>query len=159
MGYTLHYRPQHVQRINEHLQAISGPGAQRFGRAVVKALTDGNRDDRLRGVDRRGQPLTPLKSERKGRYSGATGKPLVPFGELSRAISQFFARVARTAAGWRLTAGFEGEGAEILGHHAAGAGHNPVRDVFGVSPKTWSAVRTLFSDFAAGVFRQRGNRG
>lgn len=159
MPFKLYYRPQHLQRVNEHLQAISGPGAQRFGEACARAITEGNRDDRLRGVDRRGRAMTPLKSERTGRYAGATGPPLAPFGERSRSIALFFARITRKAAGWTLTAGFSGEGAEVLGHHAAGAGPNPVRDVFGVSPKTWSIVLGLFKDFAAGIFRQRGYRG
>lgn len=163
MGFTLNYRPQHTARINEHLAALSGPGAQRFGQAVAKALTDGNRDDRLRGVDRRGRALTPLKSPRKGQYAGATGPPLAPFGEQSRSIALFFARITRKASGWTLSAGFSGAisrgGAEVLGHHAAGAGRLPVRDVFGVSPKTWSTVLGLFRDFAQGVFRARGYRG
>jgi hypothetical protein len=159
VSFTLHYRPQHAARINEHLQAISGPGAQRFGQAVSKALTEGNRDDRLRGVDRRGRTLKELKWPRKGKYAGATGPPLAPFGEASRSIALYFARVTRRAAGWTLTAGFSGPGAEILGHHAAGAPPNPVRDVFGVTPRTWAVVLGLFKDFAAGVFRARGYRG
>jgi hypothetical protein len=159
MMFTLNYRPQHAQRINEHLAAISGPGAQRFGQALSKALTEGNREDRLRGVDRRGRPLQPLKTQRKGKYAGATGPPLAPFGERSRSIALYFARIARKSSGWTLTAGFSGAGAEVLGHHAAGARPNPVRDVFGVSPRTWSTVLDLFRDFAAGAFRTRGYRG
>lgn len=156
MGFTLHYRPRHLERINRQLEAISGPGSGRFADACEAALKRGNRDDRLRGVDRRGRPLVPLKSGRKGRYAGAKGPPLAPFGEASRSISQFFVRVTRRRAGWTMTAGFSGEGAEILGFHATGSGPNPVRDVFGVSPATHATLRKLFREFAAGAFRPRG---
>ncbi len=68
----------------ERMQALSDlPRSRAFQRhreAIGRLVVDGNRQGLLAGTDKMGKPLARLKSTRKGKYKGATGPPLVPFG-------------------------------------------------------------------------------
>lgn len=131
-------------------------------RDVAQLIVEGNRIDRLLGIDPSGQPLRPTQV-RVGRYEGASGPPLAPFGEASASIAAFYARSQTSVFGWTVTAGFNGPMGQILKYHAegkAGLGH-PItragqlvgfkgipgrvtgirRDVMGVSRRTMEEVR------------------
>jgi hypothetical protein len=137
---------------------------RRTAEDVAQLLVEGNRIDRLRGIDPDGKPLQPVRV-RVGAYAGATGPPLAPFGEASSSIAAFYARHTTSRDGWTVTAGFQGPMAPILKYHAegkSGTGH-PItvggklvgfkgikgattgirRDVFGVGRKTLEEVTYL----------------
>jgi hypothetical protein len=79
----------------------------------------------------------------------------VPFGLSSRAISTFYARVTgQFIGGFRIVAGFQGPGVEILAYHAegrSGTGRRGqvtgiVRDVFGFSDRTRQSLIALLRE-------------
>jgi hypothetical protein len=155
MAFTVHHLPRHAQRINEHLQAIKGPGAARFAQAASKVLIDGNRADRLARLDRHGRIMP---SRKRPNPPGRRGPVMSPRYTKSYTIANYFAKITRKAVGWVLVAGVRD--AEWLGHHAAGRVRGaPVRDVLGTTPKVHAALRRLFREFAQGQFKARGYRG
>lgn len=171
----LQYRSAHAKVVEDLLNAQRA-NSRLLARQCEAILTEGNRIDRLRGMDRTGKALRPWRW-RVGRYERATGPALAPFGELSRAISSFFAEATKAAGGWTLTAGFRGKGVEFLGYHAAGKSGKGVpirhdgkvvgfrgvrgrstgivRDVFGVSPGTYRSLQDEFKAFARDTFARR----
>ncbi len=153
--FTINHLPKHRQWLERHLAEVQGPGAGRLARAVEKTLIEGNRQDRLRGVDRFGRPLAALRAERKGKYAGAIGKPLDPFDESSDCVAGFFARLAKNQNGWILKLGIASEKAYIFVFHALGTVRGaPRRDILGVTPRTKAAVRAVFRDWARGLFQK-----
>lgn len=148
------YSANATKRLDNFMANVKGPGAMRFGQAVAKDVDVGNRDDRLRNVDRHGKTLPPRKHPRE---DGANGPVLAPHGDASRSITTFRARVVRTAAGWVLSAGF---GFIPLAYHAKGMVKGaPVRDLMGISPKTWAKINKRKREWIAGLFRKSGYRG
>ena len=170
----LQHRPAHLARLNEIVEAGKrfGPAWKAEARQIV---VEGNTIDRLRGVDRSGRSLVPWRW-RVGRYEGKTGPTLAPNGLLSRSVTTFFAE-------WRgdvMSAGFRGEGVEILAYHAAGksgrgipierdgkvvgfrgikgATTGIVRDVFGVSPRTRKDLIDRYREMASRTFAARAGR-
>lgn len=98
----------------------SAPAMSRAAaKEVAELIREGNRIDRLRGVNPDGQSLRPV-TVRIRRYEGASGPPLAPFGESSRSITQFYAREQSSDFGWTVTAGYRGNIARILRWHAEG---------------------------------------
>lgn len=173
------YRARHAQVLEDLLNAQRG-NSRELARSCQQILWEGNRADRLRGVDRTGKRLVPWRWRLK-KYKGARGPTLAPFGEASRAISGFFADARKAAGGWTVTAGFRGPGVEILGYHAEGKSgkgkllHDKktgepyfvgvkgrttgiVRDVFGVSPATYRDLRDEFRRMAGDTFARRAYR-
>lgn len=140
----IEYRPVHQDRIKALITEI-GRVDDRFLASVQETLIEGNRRDRLEGVDRTGRPLIPWKV-RRGKYAGRKGPTLAPFGRNSRSVTTFYA----DRRGTTITAGFRGNRVEILAYHAAGkAGTGRkgqvtgiVRDIMGVSPRTINAIRS-----------------
>lgn len=173
------YRRAHQARLQELLNAGGGSRSRAFAAQVEQVLIEGNRIDRLRGVDRTGEPLEPWK-HRVGQYEDAPGPTLAPFGESSRSITSHYTDVRHTSNGWTLSAGFRGPGVEILAYHAAGKAGCGVpierdgkiigfrgikgcttgimRDIFGVSPATRRDIITLFREHAKNTFRARVGR-
>lgn len=140
------HRPVHAARLNQVVAQLDLAN-RRFRSEAPQLLRDGNSIDRMAGRDANGRALVPWRV-RRGKYRGATGPTLAPFGLLSRSIRSFYAE-------WRgqvLAAGFRGPGVEILAYHAlgrAGTGRKGqvtgiVRDVLGVSPQTIQALRDEF---------------
>ncbi len=167
-----------LERTDTHLarlsQIVGGVKRveKRFKAEAVQILVEGNRIDRLAGLDARGRPLRPVKY-RVGRYEGASGPPLAPFRESSWSVRGFFAE-------WRgnvLAAFFRGEGIEFLAYHAAGksgkgrpvvkdgkivgfrgikgATTGIVRDVFGVSARTRRDLVARFRELHRETFAGR----
>jgi hypothetical protein len=151
---------QRLETVIAEMPALS----RRAADEVAQVLREGNRIDRLRGIDADGRPLVPV-GERFGAYAGAGGPPLAPWFDASGSIQSFFADVAPSRNGWTITAGFRGPIAQILRWHAegkSGVGH-PItrggvivgfrgipgrvsgiyRDIFGVSDRTLSSVREV----------------
>lgn len=156
----IHGDVQYEGKARRSMEALiaAGPALTRVAaREVADVVVEGNRIDRLAGIDASGRPLPSVKV-RIGRYSGASGPPLVPFGQASAAIAQFYANPVATRDGFTVVAGFRGNKAQILRYHAegrSGSGRPIVkggklvgfrgikgrvtgvrRDVFGVSPRT-----------------------
>lgn len=155
------YEPRHAKALEALLR--EAPRYNREGaRAVAQAIREANRIERLAGRDAAGFPLRPVDF-RVGPYASASGPPLAPFGEASRAISAFYAEESVTPDGFTLSAGYRGPFARILKYHADGkAGRGfPVRrdgrvvafrgipgattgirrDVFGLGPRAREGVR------------------
>jgi hypothetical protein len=146
-------RLEHVHRpsaaLARHLAIATGRGSGAFMQRLATAVTDDNREARLRGVDRLGRPLAPLRSARKGKYRGATGPPLAPFGASSQVVTRFKVATSITSNGGRLRAGWDGP--PYLGYHFVGAGHNPVRDLAGITPAGWRGkVIPIVREFVRG---------
>jgi hypothetical protein len=153
----IYHLSKHAARINELLAGVRGEGSGRLADAIERTLKEGNRDDRLRGVDRLGRALAPRKHPRP---DGANGPALAPHGAASRSVTTYFARVTRKRDGWSLAAGFDGP--FWLALHAQGRGrYGPVavRDLLGTAPMVLNRVKALFRDWAAGLFQQTGYRG
>jgi hypothetical protein len=171
-----------LSAINNKLAFISGQGSRNLAQNLAAALVLGNEHDRLRGLNQYGQPQTPVKP-RRGRYKGASGPPLAPFGAASRVVTQFRARVKGSrppytiAAGWEavvsasgfpflvaLSEGVRGKprGKTKLagGYHRiraklAGGWRIPPRPIFGISPNTWQLVREQIAEFKAAYRKVR----
>jgi hypothetical protein len=141
--------------LERHLATAKGRGAAGLMAQLSTAVTEDNRAARLRGVDRYGVPLAPLRSERKGKYKGKTGPPLAPSGAASRVVTHFRVQTSRTAAGWVLLAGWDdvvsARGVPFLPFHLQGKGRNPVRNIGGITPQGWrSAILPIFHAFTRG---------
>lgn len=146
-------------RLDARLEVIKGRGSESFMDQAEALIKQGNADDRLRGVDRYGRPLVPLKSARKGRYKGATGPPLAPFGSSSRVVSRFVTRRGRRGGDRFVEAGWSDvlskQGRPFLQFHIRGSSPMPRRDIAGLSPQTWARIRDAFRRWASGAFRRR----
>lgn len=161
-----YYTSQAISLLNGYLNRLRGEGAADCARDVAAIVRAGNRRARLGGIDKDGRSLTPLKSERTGKYRGASGPPLAPFGERSRIIANFYA-IPRSApgGGWEITAGWRnvlsdpprGRGLSgflrrtisratgsgrvpFLAYHFAGTPPMPRRDCAGIDPTTRAEV-------------------
>jgi hypothetical protein len=121
-----------------------------------------------------GQPQTPVKV-RTGKYRGASGPPIAPFGAASRVVTHFRARVKGSRPPYTIAAGWEGvvskKGVPFLpfldqgvrgkpkgktklarGFHRvkaklAGSWLIPPRPIFGISPNTWVLIREQINEF------------
>lgn len=152
------YTPAHLKRLDA-ITAAAKANSRALREEVRQVIWEGNRLDRLQGVDARGKKLPRVKP-RTGRYAGATGEPMVPFNEASRAIAAFYTDDRVQGEGFIVSAGFRGPGVEILAYHAegrAGTGRKGqvtgiVRDVFGVSERTRKAVIEVFREHARMTF-------
>ncbi len=103
---------------------------QRAGEIAV----DVKRKSLARGLDRFGRRLKPIKARRP---DGAKGPPLTPHaaGSRTRRLLAFAVAKAHLTLYWRSGWG------KILGYHAEGAGHLPVRDVIGLSKADERTIR------------------
>lgn len=94
--FTVYYQGAALERTQTLLKKLtSRQDSDWLAADLTKVIIEGNRRDRLAGVDKNGVPLVALMSVRRGKYSGATGPPLAPFRERSRVITNFFAKIAR----------------------------------------------------------------
>ena len=156
---NVYYKPRALKTLDAKLEFINGRGSRKLAVDLAAAVELGNEHDRLAGVDRYGRTIAKLRSKRKGRYAGATGKPLVPFGVASRAIAAFQAVVkgsrppCRILAGWRDVVSKSGY--PFLVAHDEGRGRNPIRAIFGISPNTWQLIRSRIAEFKAGFKKAR----
>lgn len=157
------YEPRHAKALEALLR--EAPRMNREGaKQVAQAIREANRIERLAGRDAAGFPLRPV-SFRVGPYASASGSPLAPFGEASRAISAFYVEESATADGFTVAAGYRGPFARILKYHADGKSGRgwPIRrdgrvvafrgipgattgirrDVFGLGPQAREGVREV----------------
>lgn len=149
------YDPKAAARIRKQIDYVQGPGTQRLAESIASALVEGNRHDRVSGLDADGAPLSPLRSRRKGEYAGKSGQPLAPSGASSRVVANFRATVRRQGKGWRILAGWVGvvssRGVHFLRSHDRGSGRLPRRHIFGASPRTMERIRKLVRDWKSTV--------
>jgi hypothetical protein len=160
------YTSNAIEHLNGYLSRLRGEGARECARDIAAIVRAGNRRARLAGTDKDGRPMAPLRSARKGKYRGASGPPLAPFGDKSRIIANFYAEESVSAgggfeirAGWRnvLSDPPRGRGARgwinrkisrvtgrgrvpFLAYHFAGTPPMPKRDAAGIDPKTRAEV-------------------
>lgn len=150
--FKVQHTPRHLKRLNAITAEMGGRGSNKLAARIEKALIEGNRRDRLRGVDRRGRAMPSVK-RRTGKYKGKTGPPLVPSGASSRAVTGYYARVTRRFGffgDFTVKAGIYAEKAYIFPFHALGRGRwgrVPVRDILGTTPMTYAAIRSLFREW------------
>ena len=145
-----------LRTLDAKMAELRGRGAKIAADKIAKAIEDGNRRDRLAGLDRYGRPLAKLRSKRTGKYAGASGPPLAPFGAASRVVTRFQAAARRTwTFGWRITAGWRdvtsASGIPFLPFHNEGRGRLPVRAIFGISPSMYAGIRPAIAEFKARV--------
>jgi len=115
---------------------------------VRNALKDGNRADRLAGLDWEGRPfkdLAPSTLERR-RKQGLNGPPLAAHGPTARIITKFFVDV-RAGVG-RLT--FTGSWPmDWVRFHVTGSRRLPRRDPMGFRAPTLDRARALLLEHIA----------
>lgn len=162
------------ETLDKKLAFIAGPGSRNLAVNIATALTLGNEHDRLRGLSRYGQPQAPVKT-RRGRYAGASGPPIAPFGAASRVVTHFRAKVKGSKPPYTVLAGWEGvvsksgypflvaldqgvrgkarggtSGRRLLHRVKAkltGTWMIPPRPIFGISPNTWQLVKEQINEF------------
>lgn len=154
MAFEIYHKPTALKAIQKRLDQVSGPGSGRLARNIQYILVEGNREDRLRGVDSRGRPLVPWRV-RVGRYAGRTGPTLAPRGTASDVIAGYFARIFNQGQGWRIRCGIKSPKAYIFAFHAEGksgrwgGGVTGIRrSVLGTTPWVRSLVLNEFKTFA-----------
>lgn len=114
----LQHESKHLARV-EAIANASKANARVLREAIPRVLYEGNRRERLAG-NAKGGKLPPWKF-RVGPYEGKTGATLAPNGDKSLSVAGFVSDVTSTGStGFQVSAGFQGEAAEILGYHATG---------------------------------------
>lgn len=165
-----HYEGRAAKAL-EALLRESGPLNRRLADEAAQAVREAHRIERLAGRDADGSPLVRVTA-RVGRYEGASGPPLAPFGEASRVLTGFFTNTVRAEDGFTLVAGYRGDVARILGYHRdgkSGSGRPVVRDgrlvgFRGIRGRTTGIRRDVFGIGPAGregvreVLRAHTNR-
>lgn len=142
-------------------QRLSFKQGVTLAKIQAEILRDGNKDDRIRGVDKGGHKLTPVKPStqrdrtRKGRGKGARLRPGPGRDPReSRSITNFFTRIlSMTPASLRITWGWTGM--PWLKYHLAGSGRLPRADISGPSPRTRNRLGGAFRDFVEFAWRSR----
>lgn len=162
--------------LDAKLEYISGSGSRNLALNIAAALVLGNEHDRLRGLNQYGQPVAPVKT-RRGKYAGASGPPIAPFGAASRVVTRFRASVKGSRPPYTVLAGWEGvvssKGVPFLpflnngvrgkprgstklarGFHRVkakltGTWLIPPRPIFGISPNTWVLIREQIDESKA----------
>jgi hypothetical protein len=119
---------------------------------VTRVLVEGNKRDRLAGLDWHGQPLAALKpytiAHRKsasGPVSNPNAPPLVPGGERSRVIADYRVQVIAGPGELRILGGWP-DFPEIEAH-ILGEGRLPVRDPLGFAEQDIQAVRGMMAPY------------
>jgi hypothetical protein len=147
------YEGKALKALQAKLAYIKGPGSRKLAVDVATAVELGNEHDRLNGLDKYGRPMKPVKPRRNGK----TGPPLAPSGASSRVVRNFKAQVKGSRPPYAISAGWNGvvssKGVPFLPFHETGAGHLPRRAIFGISPKTWSLIRSRIREFFDGIKR------
>jgi hypothetical protein len=114
---------------------------------ITKIVVEGNRRDRLAGIDKNGRRLDPVKDPNPARRGGS-GPPLAP-NSGSRSIILFGVGDVRAAPnGLDLTVGWQG--ADWLAAHAKGKGRYgpiPVRDILDLTAQTREAIGDALDEF------------
>ncbi len=175
----VNYQAKALKTLDAKLKYVQGPGSKTLAGKVAEALEEGNRNDRLAGTDRYGQPLAPVKP-RRGKYKNASGPPLAPFGAASRVVTHFRTKVLGQSGNYHIAAGWDNvlskQGVPFLPFHdqgvrlrpnsggglvarnfarikaaVRGSWFLPPRPIFGISPRTWARIRPLGDTFKAGV--------
>jgi hypothetical protein len=124
----------------------SSPGGQRLASEVVAIIVDGNREAALRGLDRNGVPLVPVKNPDDPRRGGG-GPPLSPSYDASRRAADFVTETTVSRSQLIIKCGWRGDIARILGYHKRGTRNLPVRDVVGIAPADKSRIRQKLQRF------------
>jgi hypothetical protein len=175
----VNYKPRALNTLNDKLAYISGPGSRNLAQNIAAAVVLGNEHDRLNGRNSYGQPQAPVK-KRQGKYKGASGPPIAPFGAASRVVTHFSARYKGSKPPYTITAGWDGvvsksgfpflvalhEGVRgstggarsLIGklfHRVkaklTGSWRIPPRPIFGISPNTWVLIREQIDEFRDGL--------
>ncbi len=107
---------------------------------LVDAVQEANRVARLGGLDKDGEPLLGLAPSTLKRRQGDP-TPLVEHGSDSRVIRNLVVIVDGEPN--RIDMRLTWPGAGWLRYHAEGAGHNPVRDVFGLPPGAGDRIAVI----------------
>lgn len=143
-----------LSRLRERVQAMRARvGLRNIDKAAILdelriELVRINQADRLRGVDRYGRPLVPVKSQ-KGRRGN--GPPLAPRGVLSRVVTNY--RVEWTLAPGKVTinAGWtpilSTRGIDFLKFHLRGNRTLPKRDIAGITPQGQRKVGAMLVEW------------
>jgi len=142
-------------------QRLSLKQGVQLAKLQSQVLQEGNRADRIRGVDKDGHKLKPIKPstqidrDRKGRGKGPRLNPGPGRNPReSRSITNFFTRVlSMSASSLRITWGWSGM--PWLKYHLTGAGRLPKADISGPSPKTRNRLGGLFRDYVEAAWKAR----
>ena len=156
----VYYKGKALKALNGKIEFVRGRGAKTLADGIAKQVREGNRRDRLAGVDRYGISIAsyaPLKGPRKGEYKGKTGPILAPSRTKSRIIANFFAFASRRGGKWTIFAGWANvlskKGVPFLPFHDSGTATLPRRAHFGLSPQTWAIIRPMIADFKRRVIQ------
>jgi hypothetical protein len=150
---NVYFTPNATKKLEAKLNYLKGSGLRSLADSIAKELIEGNRTDRLSGVDSSGRPQTPVKP-RKGRYKLGIGPPLAPFGAMSRVVSRFRAAVKGSPGSFEVVAGWQdvvsARGVPFLPFHEYGVRHR------NAAAKAKAAPRGIFGRIKAGVRKATG---
>lgn len=120
----------------------------RFFEALVQVVLSEKDAELDAGLDRHGRKLQPLKLSTILHRHSAMGRadplapPLMPAHAMSRTRAWLTGKVEGDPdSGYRAVFGWRQQWGTILGYHARGAGHLPVRDVIGLAPATMARIK------------------
>lgn len=129
----------------DFLRRMVGLDLNLLAERLAPVLINGNRRRAERGLGGKGETLTPLRSKRKGKYKGATGPPLAPFGPDSRSANVSVAIEMMSEDHARITLSWDDMPWLIA--HIRGDFPLPVRDIAHIDPETWDEVHRTVGDF------------
>lgn len=146
------FRVEGIEPANDPVWRLMDPSVrQAFWRAVVGFTLEAKDRELAAGLDRLGDPLTPIAPStrargRKRSYTGlgsAGNPPLTPAGALSRTRALLTGRALVNSAEfyWTYDTVSGLPWGQMLGWHRAGAGGLPKRDVIGLAPQSLAAVK------------------
>ncbi len=145
------------------------PDRQAFWEAVSEFVADAKQAELAAGLDRFGSPMTPIaESTRKHRKSAMgtadpNAPPLTPAYGASRTRSLFTAEPNPGLNGvdcyWEDDSETGDSWGVILGYHRDGNDRLPVRDVFGLSPKSLSMITRRSALWWAGYLQGQSPTG
>lgn len=161
-------------RIEAHLRKLADLDYEPLMDSWEKILQADNRRGLMLGLDGEGKPMTPVAYRPKpvksvdmtilphnnltsSHYRVLDGKPLIPRGLGSRAITNFRTAHAKLSDGsWAVVGAWEGifdvKGRTFMGHHFEGRGHLPKRDLRGVRPQAVAEAQDALQRFLEGFF-------
>jgi hypothetical protein len=140
---------------------------QAFWTAVAGFVAEAKMAELRAGLDKDGNPFAPLKP-RTMKYRRSAmwwvadpdAPPLQPAYDMSRTRSLFMVETMPGADGlacyWAYDSHTGDSWGKILDYHRQGAGHLPVRDVFGLSPQSLGFVKQRASAWWRGYIAGQG---
>jgi hypothetical protein len=123
---------------------------------IADMIEEENKDARLHGVGKDGQPLDPIVDatvKRRLRRGDGDGEPLDPNFGFSRVVSRFSTNVERSSpTTWVITGEWD---IPWLRYHRERSGTRPARDIVGSTPMMRARAASIFHRRVEELFGRR----